>query len=255
MDFRSVFITGASSGLGRGLAAHYASKGATVFAAARRRDRLDALVSEALASAAAGRIVPLTLDVCDTDAVAAVVGEAERESGGALDLVIANAGIAERTDARQIDWRAVRRVMDVNVTSACVTIAAALPAMVERGSGTVAAISSMAAFRGLPANAAYSASKAALYTFMEALRVDLHGSGVRALSVHPGFVKTEMTAKNRFPMPFLMELDDAVSRIARGIDRGEAVVAFPRSMVALMRAVGWIPDFAWERVAGRARTF
>jgi NADP-dependent 3-hydroxy acid dehydrogenase YdfG len=255
MSHGNVFITGASSGLGRGLAAHYATEGATVFAAARRRDLLEALKGELDASGARGRVVPVPLDVCDVDALASAIADAERSSGGALDLVIANAGIAERTDARKIDWRVVRRVMDVNVTTACVTVAAALPAMVERGSGTVAAMSSMAAFRGLPANAAYSGSKAALYTFMEALRVDLHGTGVRAISVHPGFVKTPLTEKNRFPMPFLMELDDAVAAIARGIERGDAVIAFPRPMVALMRAVDWIPGFAWERVAGRARTF
>jgi NAD(P)-dependent dehydrogenase (short-subunit alcohol dehydrogenase family) len=255
MTPRTVFITGASSGLGRGLAQHYARAGSTVYAAARRRDRLDELARESSVSGGSGQVVPLALDVSDTDALEGAVREAERDSGGALDLVIANAGIADHTHARKIDWRVVRRIMDVNVTSACVTVSAALPAMVERGSGTVAAISSMAAFRGLPGNAAYSASKAALYTFMESLRTDLHGSGVRAISVHPGFVKTEMTARNRFPMPFLMELDDAVSCMTRGIERGEAVIAFPRPMVALMRAIGWIPDFAWERLAGRARTF
>lgn len=255
MTPRTVFITGASSGLGRGLADHYATAGATVYAVARRQDRLEALRGELEASRARGRIVPIALDVCDSDALAAAIADSEKDAGGALDLVIANAGIAEHSDARKIDWRAVRRVMDVNVTSACVTIAAALPAMVERGSGTVAAMSSMAAFRGLPGNAAYSGSKAALYTFMESLRVDLHGTGVRAVSIHPGFVKTELTARNRFPMPFLMELDDAVACMARGLERGDAVIAFPRPMVALMRAVEWIPEFAWERFAGRARTF
>jgi len=255
MTFGSAFITGASSGLGRGLALHYARAGATVFAAARRPDRLDALASEAQAAGVRGSIVPVTLDVADIDALVAAVGEAERASGGALDLVVANAGTAEPTSARRMSWRAVHRVMHVNATAACVTMAAAVPAMVERGRGTVVAMSSMAAFRGLPGNAAYSASKAALYTFVESMRVDLHGTGVRAVSVHPGFVKTELTAKNRFPMPFLMELDDAVAAIVRGIESGEGVVAFPRPMVALMRAVGWIPQAVWERLAGRARTF
>ena len=255
MTPRTVFVTGASSGLGRGLADHYARAGATVYAVARRRERLDELAAAVKDAGGPGRVVPLTLDVSDCDRLAGAIGDAERESGGGLDLVVANAGISEPNSGKRIDWRSVRRVMDVNVTSACVTVAAALPAMVARGSGSVVAISSMAAFRGLPANAAYSGSKAALMVFMEGLRVDLHGTGVRAITVHPGFVKTELTAKNRFPMPFLMELDEGVAAIVQGIERGDAVVAFPRPMMALMRAVGWIPDFAWERLAGRARTF
>jgi NADP-dependent 3-hydroxy acid dehydrogenase YdfG len=255
MEPRTVFVTGASSGLGRGLADHYVSRGATVYAVARRRDRLDALRGELDASGAPGRLVPVALDVSDTDALAAAIGDAERDAGGALDLVIANAGVAKPTPARKIDWKDVRQILEVNVTAACVTIAAALPAMVARGAGTVVAVSSLAGLRGLPANCAYSASKAALGIFMESLRVDLYGTGVRAISVHPGFVKTEMTEKNRFPMPFLMELDDAVKAMVKGIDRGEPVVAFPRPLVAFMSAARVIPGFAWDRLAGRARTF
>jgi short-subunit dehydrogenase len=249
----NVFITGASSGIGRGLSLHYAREGSRVYAAARRRDLLDELAAEATRSGAPGRIVPVTLDVADLDAIAAAIADAERESGGALDLVIANAGISHRTSGRRMDWRKVRDVMHVNVTAACVTLAAALPAMVERGSGTVAAMSSLAGFRGMPRHAAYSASKAALYTFMEALRVDLQGTGVRSVSIHPGFVKTELTAEIKFPMPFLMELDDAVTTIAKGLDAGESVIAFPRPMAALARAFTWVPSFAWERLAGRTR--
>ena len=255
MTPRTVFITGASSGLGRGLADHYATAGATVYAVARRRERLDAFRGELEASGARGRIVPVPLDVCDCEGLARAISDAERDAGDALDLVIANAGVARPTPAAKIDWRDVRDTMDVNVTAACVTISAALPAMVARGSGSVVAVSSLAAFRGLPANAAYSASKAALGVFMESLRVDLHGTGVRAISIHPGFVKTEMTEKNRFPMPFLMELDAAVAQMVKGIARGEPVIAFPRALAAVMTAARAVPGFAWERLASRARTF
>lgn len=255
MEFRTVLVTGASSGLGRGLADHYVSRGATVYALARRRERLEALRGELDASGASGRLVPVPIDVSDSAALAGAIADAEREAGGALDLVVANAGVAKPTPARKIDWRDVRQIMDVNVTAACVTMSAALPAMVARGSGTVVAVSSLAGYRGLPANCAYSASKAALGVFMESLRVDLHGTGVRAISIHPGFVKTEMTEKNRFPMPFLMELDDAVAAMVKGIESGEPVVAFPRPLAAFMSAARVIPGFAWERLASRARTF
>src|SRR4051794_31420488 len=116
----SVFITGASGGLGRGLALHFAKEGWTVFAAARRKDELKKLESEA------GGIVPVALDVADTDALVAAIRKAEAESGGALDMVIANAGIGQPTPARKMDWRVVKKIFDVNVGAACVTIAAAL---------------------------------------------------------------------------------------------------------------------------------
>jgi NADP-dependent 3-hydroxy acid dehydrogenase YdfG len=246
---RSVFITGASSGLGRGLALHYAARGATVHAAARRAAELEALRRDAEAKGG-GRIVPAVLDVVDADALAGAIARAERSAGGALDLVVANAGVGLPTPGRALDRAAVKRVLDVNVSAACVTIAAALPAMVSRGAGTIVAMSSLAAFRGLPGTAAYCASKAALATFMESLRVDLRGTGVRALTIHPGFVKTEMTARNRFPMPFLMDLDDAVALMARRIARGDATIAFPWPMHAMMRALGALPRAVYEPLAG-----
>jgi short-subunit dehydrogenase len=198
-------------------------------------------------------VVPIVLDVVDADAVAAAIGRAEREAGGALDLVVANAGVGEPTPGLHLDPRVVKRVLDVNVSAACVTIAAALPAMVARGEGTVVAMASLAAFRGLPESAAYCASKAALRTFMESLRVDLRGSGVRALTIYPGFVKTEMTAHNRFPMPFLMERDDAVEAMARGIARGDSAIAFPWALHAIVRAVGALPRVLYEPLAARFR--
>ena len=236
----TVLITGASSGLGRGLALHYARAGATVHALARRRQELDSLAAEAQ-RASAGRIVPTVLDVTDA------------EAGGALDLVIANAGLGDPTPARRIDWRKVKRIMDVNVSAACVTIAAALPAMVARGQGTVVAVASLAAYRGFPEAGAYCASKAALHTFMESMRVDLRGSGVKAITVYPGFVRTEMTARNKFRMPFMMELDDAIRVMARGIDRGSSTVAFPLPARMSVALIGTVPRAIYEPLANPRR--
>jgi short-subunit dehydrogenase len=253
MAHGSVLVTGASSGLGRGLAAHYAREGATVHALARRADALAALTSE-IARGGGGRVVPVALDVTDADAQVAAIRAAEAQAGGALDLVVANAGVSEPTPGRGMDWKVAKQILDVNVSAACVTIAAALPAMVRRGSGTVVAVSSLAAFRGFPGSAAYCASKAALHTFMESVRIDLRGTGVRAVTIYPGFVKTEMTAKNRFHMPFLMELDDAVRIMVRRIDRGDEVIAFPAAMSAFARAVRAMPRALYEPLAhGRGR--
>jgi NAD(P)-dependent dehydrogenase (short-subunit alcohol dehydrogenase family) len=250
-QFRSVFITGASSGLGRGLALHYAREGATVHAAARRRAELESLVHDAADAGAVGRIVPVVLDVVDEEDLVARLAAAEAAADGGLDLVIANAGVSEPTSARKMDWRKVKRVLDLNVSASAVTVAAALPAMVARGRGTVVGVSSLAAIRGFPGNAAYCASKAALHVFMESLRVDLRGTGVRAVTIYPGFVKTEMTAKNRFPMPFLMELDDAVRRMTDGIARGEPTISFPLPARALIGVLSAIPRSLYEPVAGR----
>jgi len=246
----SVFITGASSGLGRGLALRYAQGGATVHAAARREDELRKLAAEA----PPGSIVPVRLDVQDTDALVAAIRRAEQASGGALDLMIANAGVGRPSPARKMDWTIVRWILDVNVTAACVTLAAALPAMIERNAGQVVMMSSLAAFRGMPGNAAYCASKAAVSTFMESVRVDLRRTRVRATTIYPGFVKTELTAKNKFPMPFLMELDRAVDVMVKGIARGAKTIAYPLPMVAITRTLGAVPRGIYEPLAARMQT-
>ncbi len=245
----SVFITGASGGLGRGLSLHYAKEGWTVFAAARRKEELGKLKDEAAGN------VPVPLDVQNSEALVAAIHDAEEQSGGALDMVIANAGIGQPTPARKIDWRVVKQILDVNVGAACVTIAAALPKMVERNAGHIVAVSSLAAFRGMPGNGTYCASKAALHTWMESMRVDLRKTKVRATTIYPGFVKTSMTAKNKFPMPFLMELDDAIQVMAKGLKRGAKTIAFPLPMAALPRTLGAIPSSIYEPLAGRVRMF
>lgn len=247
----SVLITGASSGLGRGLALHYARGGARVHAAARREDELRRLAAEA----PPGSIVPVTLDVQDTDALIGAIRHAEEASGGALDLVVANAGVGKPSSARKMDWAVVKWILDVNVSAACVTLAAALPAMIARDSGQVVMMSSLAAFRGMPGNAAYCASKAAVATFMESVRVDLRRTGVRATTIYPGFVRTELTAKNKFRMPFLMELDRAVEVMAKGIARGAKTIAYPLPMVALTRTLGAVPRGVYEPLAARMRMF
>ena len=241
---KTVFITGASSGLGRGLALHYAKAGAKVFAAARRRDELEKLARES------ENIVPVPLDVQDTGALVNAI-----QAAGDLDMVIANAGVGGPTSARKIDWTTVKKIIDVNAGAACVTVAAALPRMVARDQGHVVAVSSLAAFRGMPGNGAYCASKAALHTFMESIRVDLRRTRVKATTIYPGFVKTELTAKNKFRMPFLMELDDAVKVMTRGLARGARTIAFPLPMAAVTRTLGALPSAIYEPLAGRVRMF
>src|SRR5438105_4960677 len=198
---------------------------------------------------AAAGLVPVPLDVQDTDALVKAVQALD------FDLVIANAGTGLPTPARKMDWTVVRRILELNATATCVTIAAALPKMVARDSGQVVAVASLAAFRGMPGFAAYCASKAAVHIFMESVRVDLRRTGVRATTIYPGFVKTELTAKNKFRMPFLMDLDDAVRVMARGIDRGAKTISYPLPMVAMTRTLGAIPRGIYEPLAAKVRMF
>lgn len=247
-QLKRALVTGASSGLGRSLAAWLAARGVTVVAAARRRAKLDELRHEAARTG--GVIEPLELDVADVAAVRERLLELDGRDGG-LDLVVANAGAGELTPARKLDWEACERILRVNVLGAAATLTAALPGMLARNRGHLVAIASIAAVRGLPNNAAYGASKAFLRTFTESLRVDLSGTGVKTTCVFPGFVKSEMTAPNKFAMPFLLETDDAAARIGRAIFAQRAELWFPWQMALLARPLRLLPAGLYVRLIRR----
>jgi NAD(P)-dependent dehydrogenase (short-subunit alcohol dehydrogenase family) len=241
--FRTALLTGASSGIGRELARQLAARGTLVVATARRAELLEELAAEA--RAAGGEVRPAVLDVTDAEAVRAVVERADRDLDG-LELVVANAGVG----LTGLDWPSVERTLEVNVRGACATLVAALPLLRARGRGTLAGVSSLAGVRGMPGSGAYSASKAALATFLETLAIELAGSGVRVCDVQPGFVRTAMTDQNTGAMPFLMELEPAVRRVVRGLERGRRIVAFPRPMAWSARGVlRWLPSPVWIALA------
>ncbi|MBN1205785.1 MAG: SDR family NAD(P)-dependent oxidoreductase [Myxococcaceae bacterium] len=248
--YEAALVTGASSGLGRGLALWFAQRGTRVFAAARRVEQLRTLAEEA--RAAGGTVEPVELDVSQADRTLERIQRIDADCGG-LDLVVANAGVGLETYAKRFNWERVKQILDVNVTGAAATLSAVLPKMVERNKGHLVGVSSLAAFRGLPRNAAYSGSKAFLSTFMESLRVDLRGTGVRVTCIYPGFVKTEMTAPNKHPMPFLLEPEEAVERMARAITRGVPVFAFPWQMSTAMKLVKAIPDSLFDPLVRKLR--
>lgn len=250
MGYQNALITGASSGLGRGLAVWFAKKGTTVYAAARRTAELEKLRDEC--KDAPGKIVPLALDVSDSDATFARVGKLDTDCGG-LDLVVANAGIAGETYAKRVDWPTIHRMVDINCAGAAATLTGALGAMVQRKKGHLVGVSSIAAFNGLPRMASYCASKAYLATFLEALRVDLGPMGITVSSIHPGYVKSEMTAKNTKKMPFLLETDDAVTRMAKAIERQAKVYVFPWQMNLGVSMLGALPRPLFEAAARKMR--
>jgi short-subunit dehydrogenase len=244
----NALVTGASSGLGRGLTVWLARRGVRVFAAARREEALRVLRAEA------GELVsPLALDVGDAPACFARIQTLDRECGG-LDLVVANAGVGERTAVKQLDFAAENRMIQVNVAGASATLLAAVPGMIERRRGHLAGVSSLAGLAPFPASSTYCASKAYLKMFLDALRLDVARHGVAVTAILPGYVKSEMTAGNDpRRMPFLLETGDAVERMGEALLRRDAQVHFPWQMTLAARAIGALPTGLWQRLAGRGR--
>lgn len=247
--YATALITGASSGLGRGLALAFGRKGTHIIAAARRRAELDSLVAGIIA--AGGSAEAMVLDCSDADATYEAVRERDRREP--LDLVIANAGVGAPTPASALDWQGVKQILDLNVLGAAATLSAALTGMVERNSGQLVAMASLAGYRGLPGSAAYCASKAALISFCESLRIDLRDSGVDVTTICPGFVETAMTAKIKGRLPFLVKLDDAVAIMCNAIENREAHCAFPRPMAAAARGGQLMSRSVYEWVASKGR--
>lgn len=250
VPYKNALITGASSGLGRGLSLWFAKKGVRVFAAARRAENLDSLRKEA--EAAGGVLEPVMLDVADSARTREVVSKLDRDSGG-LDLVVANAGVGIDTPGKRFGWEALEQMVRVNVLGAAATLTAALPHMVERKRGHLVGVASLASYRGMPRMAGYSGTKAFLRVFLESLRIDLKPLGIHVTTLSPGFVKSEMTAKNKFPMPFLLETEDAVGRMASAILRGDSEYAFPLPMAATMKLLEGLPNPIFDLAAKRLR--
>jgi NADP-dependent 3-hydroxy acid dehydrogenase YdfG len=235
---KTVLVTGASSGIGRALVLEYARRGAHVMAAARREPELAALCAEV--KSAGGRAAFTVCDVSDPHAAAEVVRTAERELGS-LDMVISNAGVGGSTHSARLDVDSASRMIDVNVRGAIAPLVAAIPIMLGQKHGQMVGVSSLAGRRALPTSAVYNATKAALSTFLEGLRIDLDPSGVRVTDVQPGFVETDMTAKNRFPMPFLWDAEKAARHIADRLERAPRIIAFPLPMDLLTRFSRHLP--------------
>ena len=233
-------VTGASSGIGRALARELARDGYDLGLTARRAERLEQLASEI--RAAGSQAACVAADATRRDETrAAMATLAERL--GPIDLLVANAGIGLGTDALAPDAETLEAEFRVNVFGAFYAIEAVVPAMRERGRGHVVAISSLASHRGLPGAAGYCATKAALTRLVEGMRPDWARAGIQATIVHPGYVRSELTDRNRYRMPLLMDTDRAARLIARAIRRQRRVYEFPWRMSILVRhLVRHLPD-------------
>ena len=229
-----VWLTGASSGIGAAVADELVRRGAVVHGTARSADVLE----ERAASDARFRAAPG--DVTDPASMRAIAA-AIREEHGRIDLAILNAGTWVPMGATDFDVDGFRRSVDVNLMGMVHGIDAVLPAMLERGRGTIAGVASVAGYRGLPRSAADGATKAAQINLLESLRIDAGRRGVEVVTVNPGFVETEMTEVNDFPMPFMVSPERAATDICDGLARGRHEIVFPRRMAAAMKTARFVP--------------
>lgn len=233
------WVTGASTGIGAETARLLAARGVTVAVSARSREKLEAMAGAAPAT----RAYPL--DVADESATAGTVDAIERDIGP-IDLAILSAGTWHPVDpATGFDAALFRDTMEVNFFGVINAMAALVPRMVARGRGHIAIVSSVSGYRGLPRAGAYGASKAALIYLAEAVRPELESRGVMVSVINPGFVRTPMTAPNRFPMPLLMEPDAAARRIVAGLEAGKYEIAFPTRLALLLKLLRILPNAAF----------
>ncbi len=253
MDWKgkTVFLTGASSGIGEGLAIALAKKGAILGLLARREELLTELAAKC--EVAGGKVRYFACDVVDSDAVH-VAAAKFRDEFGHIDIMIANAGISGKSqETRDLVPSAVKEVIDTNLMGAVNAVHAVLPQMLERGSGHLVAVSSLAGFRGLPKSAAYSSSKAAMTAFFESVRLDVAQKGIDVTIIQPGFIRTPLTAGREKKMPFLMYLDDAIPHFISAIEKKKRFAAFPWQLATLVRIARFLPTWIYDRAAGRAR--
>lgn len=233
----TILITGATAGLGAALARAYAAPGRTLLLQGRDRARMEAVAGECRARGAA--VATKLLDVTDTDALMAWLAALEP------DLVIVNAGIS---GSARDSWSEIERILDVNIKAALATVHGVLPGMLARGRGQIALVSSLAAWYGIPATPAYSASKAALKSYGEALRPWLAPLGIRVSVVLAGFVRSDMSARFRGPKVFMLEAEDAAQRIVKGLARDRARITFPLPLALGVRALALLPPALAGRI-------
>lgn len=234
-----VVVTGASSGIGWELAKQAAAAGAKVALLARRAEPLQEL--QRLIAGQGGTALAVVTDVGNREQVEAAF-RTIAEQLGPPDLVIANAGIGRPTHFDPVNIAEVEDTFRINLMGVVYTLSAALPSMLARKAGHLVAISSLAGYRGLPGESAYCASKAAVNTYLDGLRIDLRGTGVQVTTVCPGFIKTPMTAANKFHMPQVMGADYAARKILRAVAAGVKVYNFPKRLTFMVKLSRWVPD-------------
>jgi short-subunit dehydrogenase len=238
-----IFITGASSGIGESMARLYASQGVQLGLVARRVDFLARLADELQP-----RPAVYALDVRDAVALNHAATDFINRFG-VPDIVIANAGVSVGTlTEMENDLKVFQAVFDTNVMGMVNTFHAFVQPMKQQRAGTLVGIASVAGFRGIPGGGAYSASKAAAIRYCESLRVELRNDGISVVTICPGYIRTPMTNVNKFKMPFLIDVDEAVVRFARAIEAKKSFTVIPWTMGIAARILRLLPNWLYDRL-------
>lgn len=247
-----VLITGASSGIGQAMALHYARKGDRLALVARRGDAIKAWLSACEISAECYEIY--SADVSDADSMAAMA-QACMARLGVPDMVIANAGISIGVDTSlRTDLDVMARIFATNVLGVAATFGPFIAPMVMRGSGTLVGIGSVAGIRGLPGHGGYCASKAAVISYCESLRGELRPSGVKVVTLCPGYIATPLTENNSYRMPFLMQPEAFAEKACHAIGAGDSYRVIPWQMGTVAKLLRLLPNAWFDRLfAGRPR--
>lgn len=238
------WVTGASGGIGAELAKELQRRGGRIAISARRREALEA-VSQ-------GRMHVEPVDITDRDAVR-TAAESVREALGSIDVAILNAGTWQQVRIDKFAAEAFQTTFDTNLMGTVHCIEALLPTMLANRTGVISGMASVAGYRGLPGSEAYGASKAALINLFESLRSSLGPRGIRVQTISPGCVRTDLTSRNRFPMPFLIDADRAARIIADGIAAEKAEIVFPLPMMLMMKTARLVPNALWPKLFARTR--
>lgn len=234
MEWKTAWITGASSGIGLELAKRLDGDVAHVAMSARSKKKL-------ISSAKAGRtLAPYPLDVTNATAVANAVKQIEKNAGP-IDLAILNAGVWYDMRSNEMQLDKIQSALDVNYMGVVNCIGALLPGMLKRGRGHIAIIASVAGYRGLPRAIAYGPTKAALISLAETMHLELEPHGILVSVVNPGFVDTPMTEGNTFPMPAIIPVEEAATSLLAGLQTGKFEIAFPKGFIFWMKALRRAP--------------
>jgi short-subunit dehydrogenase len=245
---KTVVLTGGSSGIGMELAKKIAIEKCNLAILSRRIDVMQKLASEL--SRSGSNIIAIKCDVTRKEEVAYAIEDVKRKFGG-IDLAILNSGVGDVSPADNFNSSTAKNIFDVNVLGIIYCFEALLPDFIKNKKGVIVGVSSLADGRGFAKNGVYCASKAAVSTFLESMRVELKKFNIKVITVKPGFVKTPMTAQNSFVMPFLMNADKAAEIIISGIKNEKHIIQFPLPTVLSIKFLKILPDFIFDIIAGR----
>ncbi len=244
LPWKTAWVTGASTGIGRALSLKLAQSGVRVAASARSLDKLTDL------SRTNPNILPVPVDVTKPEDVLKAHSRIISDVGP-IDLAILNAGVWHPMPAKDYDPARATESITVNYLGIVNALGPLIPGMISAGGGHLALVGSVAGYRGLPKASAYAPSKAAVISLAEVLRLELGQKGIVVSLINPGFVETPMTSVNQFPMPFIIKADDAADRILRGLKRGKFEIAFPWQLAGMLKILRVLPNSLYLSLSRR----